>query len=133
VKISVEIVRSLCQAAGVFEYIRDVELARWTQKPVEAIPEKYTEFYSVLSMMSLAEAEQVMIKKSFLASMSCKAIAVICMDVFEKYRYTAGLLLSPGFTDTFTLINVHTYASFNCKMYELFAFKMTAYESIRQG
>ena len=71
-KISVEIVRSLCQAAGVFEYIRDVELARWTQKPVEAIPEKYTEFYSVLSMMSLAEAEQVMIKKSFLASMSCK-------------------------------------------------------------
>jgi len=44
-----EITRCLCTAAGVFEYIKDVELARWGEKPPGTLLEKTAEYYALMS------------------------------------------------------------------------------------
>jgi hypothetical protein len=45
-----EITRCLCTAAGVLDYIKDVELARWGEKPsAVSLLEKFAEFYAMLS------------------------------------------------------------------------------------
>ena len=101
---SAPIAKDLCIAAGIFEYIKNVELARWTQKPTELLPEKYTEYYTILCALSIAEAEQIAIKKGYLSGMGYAALAKLCMDVHGKFKYISNMLESPGFCDTFVIM-----------------------------
>ena len=119
-----QVVQSLCTAAGIFDYIKKIELSRWTHKPSEPLPEKYTEYYTILSTLCIAESQQVAIKKGFLSGMSKKALSKLCMDVCSKYRYLSGILLSPGFCDTFVMPQITSYCAFNDHLYELFAFRL---------
>lgn len=132
-KNSASIAKLLCFAAGIFDYIRTVELSRWTKKPTDSIPEKYTEYYTILSALSIAEAEQIAIKKAFLSGMSYSALSRLCLDVHSKYRYISEILQSPGFCDTFLMPQIISYCAFNDRLYEMYAFTLLGAQSLNKG
>jgi len=130
---TVPIAKTLCFAAGIFDYIKNVELARWTQKPVELLPEKYTELYTILSTLCIAEAHQIAVKKGYLSGMGLSAVAKLCMDVHGKFRYISNVLQSPGFCDTFVMPQFVSYCAFNDHLYEMFAFTLLGVHSSQKA
>jgi len=117
-----EITRLLCTAAGIFDYIKEVELHRWGQKPTQVIVEKLVEPYAFLSSVCLAEAQALAIKFAVIKQMDVGLIASLCVDVRDKYLYCENLLKQIGslhdrFSD-YCLMNVaifdlqaHRYAA----------------------
>jgi hypothetical protein len=111
-----------------------VELARWTQKPQDDLPEKLTEIYTLLSVLSIVEAQQIAIRKAIIGQLSFTSIAKLCVDVGAKYRYLNEILQSLGiWAKKFLITNIWFYLAGNALLYDLLVYKLLGYEALATG
>jgi programmed cell death 6-interacting protein len=83
---SKEIARLLCVAAGIFEHIRDEWLPRFKGVRIEeAITELTPETYTALASISLAEAQEVSVRKAMIGGMSEGALAKLCIEISRQF------------------------------------------------
>eukprot|EP01111_Echinosteliopsis_oligospora_P013345 TRINITY_DN4768_c0_g1_i1.p1 TRINITY_DN4768_c0_g1~~TRINITY_DN4768_c0_g1_i1.p1 ORF type:complete len:383 (+),score=88.56 TRINITY_DN4768_c0_g1_i1:105-1151(+) len=86
--ISKQIAHFLRLASGVFEYITIVELPRWLNLPADRPLETMSPITQALSLMAIAGAEEVAVKKAVINGTSRGVTAKLCADVWKKYETT---------------------------------------------
>ena len=130
---SPNVLKHLCTAAGIFDYIREIELARWTLKPDDLIPEKHTETLTFLSALCLAEAEQVAVKKAVLnQKLRFSAVAKISKNVANQFKFMNEILKSlPQNIQKSYIPQIWFYISMNEALYDLFAYKLLAISALQ--
>lgn len=73
-------------AAGVFDYVQNVELPRWINMPADRPFEAMTPVTAALSLMCLAGAEELAVKKAVLKKTSMQTTSKLSSDVWHKYE-----------------------------------------------
>jgi hypothetical protein len=113
----------LCRSAGIFEYIRG-ELLKWVPKPDGVFAEFVDETYVALSNLSLAEAQQLAIKKALMAgSASSSVVAKLCADVANKCDHCA--MIVRGFGEQVTQ-QFEAYLTLSGSLFKALAAKFVA-------
>jgi hypothetical protein len=73
-------------AAGVFDYVHTVELPRWLNMPADRPLEAIASITAALSLMCLAGAEEIAVKKAVLKKTSKQTTSKLSADVWKKYE-----------------------------------------------
>jgi hypothetical protein len=74
-------------AAGVFDYVHAVELPRWLNMPADRPLEAIAPITGALSMMCLAGAEELAVKKAVIKNNTSKQLtSKLSADVWKKYE-----------------------------------------------
>eukprot|EP00026_Physarum_polycephalum_P008779 Phypoly_transcript_08880.p1 GENE.Phypoly_transcript_08880~~Phypoly_transcript_08880.p1 ORF type:complete len:254 (+),score=37.20 Phypoly_transcript_08880:617-1378(+) len=74
-------------AAGVFDYVHTVELPRWLNMPADRPLEAIAPITAALSLMCLAGAEELAVKKAVIKNnMSKQTTSKLSADVWKKYE-----------------------------------------------
>jgi len=76
----------LKSAAGVFDYVHDVELPRWINMPADRPLETIAGITTALSLMCVAAAQELVVKKAVLKGTSKSVIVKLSADVWHKYE-----------------------------------------------
>lgn len=135
-EVSKPVAHLLSRAAGVLDYANEVELSKWTNKPDMDMPEKLSETFLVLSTICLAEAQQVVVKKAILKGSRHASVAMLCLDVEQKYRYASSLLervCSRLGNPRFFIPQMAFYCRMNAALYGMVARKHLAVAAFDEG
>jgi len=76
----------LKSAAGVFDYVHSVELPRWINLPADRPLETMGPVTAALSLMCIASAQELAVKKAVLKGTSKAVITKLSADVWHKYE-----------------------------------------------
>eukprot|EP01095_Lingulamoeba_sp_RSL-Kostka_P004777 TRINITY_DN15995_c0_g1_i1.p1 TRINITY_DN15995_c0_g1~~TRINITY_DN15995_c0_g1_i1.p1 ORF type:complete len:390 (+),score=95.52 TRINITY_DN15995_c0_g1_i1:48-1217(+) len=122
---SKEIAKHLCESAGIFNYINEVQMVKWNQKPFTEIPEKYTELYTALSCLSIAEAQQIALKKAIIKGTSNSLLAKLCKGIHNQYQHIDDLFINidPNFAKNQLLAHFVFYIKTNAIIFKMLTFK----------
>jgi len=83
---SKQIANHLRTAAGIFEYVHNVELPRWINLPAERALETMPAVTNSLSLMCVAAAQDLTVKKAVLKGTSKSTVVKLSADVWRKYQ-----------------------------------------------
>jgi len=73
-------------AAGVFDYVHNVELPRWINLPADRPFEAISPITAALSLMCVAGAQDIAVKKAVLKKTSMQTTSKLSCDVWRKYE-----------------------------------------------
>jgi len=117
----------LCKSAGIFEYTRG-QLLKWLPKPAGIFAEFVDETYVALLSLSLAEAQQLAIKKAILKGTTGSTIAKLCVDVANKCEMSAGIIRPFATAYEYILQQFERYMYINGALFKAIALKQTSIE-----
>lgn len=129
-----EIGKKLCTAAGTFQYIHAVQLARWSTGDVKSrkpLPDNLSETFLALESLCLAEAQQIVVKKALAKMTSFGLLIKLCNDVYHKYKHSYDLLQRLAIQDDNTAVlifenTVRSYLYLNGLTFGICSLKMMA-------
>jgi len=118
----------LCKSAGIFEFMKEA-VASWLPKPEGAYAEFFDQTYIALASLSLAEAQELAIKKAVLKATNPSIVAKLCVDVANKVSLSAGIIRSAPNTSDIILQQFEVYLTLSASLFNGLASKHLALHS----
>lgn len=121
----------LKKSASLFDMVKE----QWNNiypKPDGSFPELLEQTYDALSILSLAEAQQLAIKKAMKGT-SAGTIAKLCADVALKLEQVEAMFRPLAASSQLALTTLSSYLTLSSCLFRALAFKNLAIESDKAG